>query len=104
VGMISLMDISLYHSHATISRIAVSPNFQKKEIASDDVHSVMKWAFNEAGFHRLEADVSTKNHASCGCFEKLGFEREGVRKECMWCADDWNDMAIYAMMNGMFTG
>jgi RimJ/RimL family protein N-acetyltransferase len=103
-GMISLMNISSFHNHATISRIAVSPDFQKKGIASAAVYAVMKWAFEEAGFHRLEADVSMKNHASRRCFEKLGFVREGVRKEDMWCADGWHDMAIYGMTEGMFTG
>ena len=56
------------------------------------------WAFETAGFHRIELEHSTANHASCRVAVKAGFREEGVRRGAALHADGWHDMHIHARL------
>jgi RimJ/RimL family protein N-acetyltransferase len=42
---------------------------------------VIEPAFERLGLHRLEADADPMNEASLRVLERLGFRREGLRRE-----------------------
>ncbi|MGH3166626.1 MAG: GNAT family N-acetyltransferase, partial [Trebonia sp.] len=48
--------------------------------ATSAVTAVSAWALDEAGFHRLHLDHSTRNQASCRVATKSGYLLEGIKR------------------------
>ncbi len=49
-------------------------------VMNDAVRLVRDWAFDVVGIARLEAEVQPENAASIAVCERLGFQREGLRR------------------------
>jgi [ribosomal protein S5]-alanine N-acetyltransferase len=54
--------------------------------AGEAQRRVVRFAFEELGLHRLEADTHPDNSASSRSLERLGFRREGLLRE-RWVVD-----------------
>jgi RimJ/RimL family protein N-acetyltransferase len=63
------------------------------------VAALCAWAFEDAGFHRLELSHSAANPASCRVAEKSGFAHEGTRRSALLHADGWHDMHLHGRLN-----
>ena len=59
---------------------------------------ITNWAFHDAGFHRLDIEHSTVNHASCRVAAKAGFVVEGTRRDAALHADGWHDMCLHGRL------
>jgi RimJ/RimL family protein N-acetyltransferase len=62
------------------------------------VIALCRWAFEKAGFHRIELEHSTANDASCRVAVKAGFHEEGIRRSAALHADGWHDMHVHALL------
>jgi len=60
---------------------SVAPDAQGQGIATDATRTVVRYAFEEVGLHRVSARAFATNEASQRVLEKVGFEREGVSRE-----------------------
>jgi ribosomal-protein-alanine N-acetyltransferase len=58
---------------------------------------VLRFAFGEAGIHRVEANVIPRNAPSRRVMEKLGFREEGLALRYLQIAGVWEDHVRYAM-------
>jgi len=54
--------------------------------ATEAARAVLQWAFVTLSLNRVQVEVDTRNAASAGVLEKLGFVREGTLRED--CVDD----------------
>lgn len=54
---------------------------RRRRVASRALPPVIEPAFERLGLHRLEADADPMNEASLRVLERLGFRREGLRRE-----------------------
>ena len=50
------------------------------------------------GVHRVEASTDPRNVASNRVLERLGFTREGVKRESYWLGDDVSDDAMWGLL------
>lgn len=57
-----------------------------------------RWAFEEAGFHRMGLEHSIGNPASSRMAVKAGFREEGIRRGAGLHADGWHDMHVHARL------
>jgi [ribosomal protein S5]-alanine N-acetyltransferase len=64
--------------------------------ATEAVGLVTRFAFDQAGLHRVQAAVMPHNVASVRVLEKNGFRREGVALRYLHIAGTWEDHIIYA--------
>jgi len=55
-------------------------------------------AFGAMGLRRIEASVNPANEASHGLLLRLGFEREGVRRERWISKGETEDSAVYGLL------
>ena len=62
------------------------------------VDAMASWAFEVAGFHRLDLEHATANAASCRVAEKTGFAVEGVRRSAWLLADGRHDVHAHARL------
>jgi ribosomal-protein-alanine N-acetyltransferase len=62
------------------------------------VDAMASWAFEVAGFHRLDLEHAVANTASCRVAEKTGFAVEGVRRSAWLLADGRHDVHAHARL------
>ena len=69
------------------------PEYWGRGIGSEAVVAVVRFGFEEIGFHRIEAIVDPDNQASAGLLRKVGFTEEGYLRERYFdngrFVDDW---------------
>ena len=97
-GRITLRDIDHEQGCAEVTYWVV-PAARGTGVAPAAVEAVARWAFDEAGFHRLELQHSTRNPASCRVAEKSGFALEGTRRSSLLHDDGWHDMHLHGRVS-----
>jgi RimJ/RimL family protein N-acetyltransferase len=78
----------------------VLPAARGAGVASQALAVLSAWALEDVGFHRLELDHSTRNHASCGVATKAGYRLEGTKRNAAVHDDGRHDMHLHARVKG----
>lgn len=58
---------------------------------------LMKWMFDNFPLHRITVTPPAIYHATIRLLEKLGFEKEGCKREAILLGGKWNDQMIYGI-------
>jgi RimJ/RimL family protein N-acetyltransferase len=74
------------------------PAARGKGVCPRAVDAMASWAFEEAGFYRLDLEHAMGNTASCRVAEKTGFAAEGVRRSAWLLADGRHDVHAHARL------
>jgi RimJ/RimL family protein N-acetyltransferase len=74
----------------------VLPAARGAGVATRAVTALSAWALGAIGFHRLELDHSTRNHASCRVATKSGYLLEGTKRSAAVHDDGRHDMHLHA--------
>jgi [ribosomal protein S5]-alanine N-acetyltransferase len=78
------------------------PDHWKKGLMTEALQAMIRFSFsagNPIPAHRIEALVLPDNLASIRTLEKLGFEREGVRREFGFWKGRYQDVLLYALLD-----
>ncbi len=88
--------------HLDEGRVGVSywvlPTARRRGVASKALGTVVDWAFDTAGFHRIELHHSTQNEASCRVATKAGFLAEGTKRAEALHLDGFHDMHAHSLL------
>jgi [ribosomal protein S5]-alanine N-acetyltransferase len=68
---------------------------QGRGLATAAVGDVVRFAFDEADLHRVEAGTLPENFASQRVLEKNGFERIGLARRYLLIGGDWRDHILF---------
>lgn len=74
-------------------------DYQGRGFMTEAVGEVVKYAFEELGLHRLEANIMPRNKASLRVVEKLGFYEEGVGIKYLYINGRWEDHVHMVIRN-----
>jgi RimJ/RimL family protein N-acetyltransferase len=74
------------------------PAARGKGVCPRAVDAMASWAFEVAGFHRLDLEHAIGNTGSCRVAEKTGFAVEGVRRSAWLQADGRHDVHAHARL------
>ncbi|MCB0062895.1 MAG: GNAT family N-acetyltransferase [Caldilineaceae bacterium] len=66
--------------------------------ATEAAGAMLQWAFDTLDLNRVESGADTRNRASERVLEKLGFAREGVRRECCIVNGEVSDDSVYGLL------
>ncbi len=66
--------------------------------ATEAVRAMLQWAYGALDLNRVEAELDTRNAASARVLEKLGFRREGLKREDCVVAGEVSDSWIYGLL------
>lgn len=73
-------------------------------IASEAVHAMLRFCFNQLQLHRVEAHTIIDNFASVRMLERIGFLREGVRREFSWEEDGtYHGSGMFGLLRHEYT-
>lgn len=73
--------------------------FAAKGYMTEAVSLLLDYAFEELGFHRLEANVQPANFASSRIVERLGFRKEGFSPRYLLIDGAWRDHDRWAILS-----
>lgn len=76
----------------------ISPQYQRKHVATEAVSSFLDYAFDELERHRVIATTDVRNKAAYHFLEKIGFRREGHFIKNVFFKGAWGDEYKYALL------
>jgi ribosomal-protein-alanine N-acetyltransferase len=98
IGAIGFYRIK-WEDHRTEIGYILNPDYSGKGYMHEACKALIKFAFEEIGFHSLEAVINADNFASINVVEKLGFVREAYFKENTLRNGEFIDTVIYSLLN-----
>jgi RimJ/RimL family protein N-acetyltransferase len=81
VGHIELGAIDPRNRSLRIGRVLVDPARRDQGMGGAMMRTALDMAFRELGAHRVELGVFDVNPAAIACYERVGFRRDGVRRD-----------------------
>jgi len=81
IGLIDVFDFDPKNRRAGIGIVIANPENRNKGVGAEALDLLCDYAFSVLDLHQLYANILEENTNSIHLFEKLGFERIGVKKE-----------------------
>ncbi len=81
VGLIDLFDFDPKNNRAGLGIVIKDLNSRNQGIGNESIKILMDYVFFTLNLHQIFANVAEDNEASIHLFEKLGFEKVGVKKD-----------------------
>ncbi|MCB2197954.1 GNAT family N-acetyltransferase [bacterium] len=78
--------------------ITLAPDVHGRGLATEALHAILGYLFNELGKHRVFGSVDPRNTASVALLERIGLRREAHFIESLWFKGEWVDDVIYAIL------
>ena len=98
-GMASYLNIAPAHGCVEIGHIWFAPVLQKTRAASEAIFLMMRHAFDDLGYRRLEWKCDALNAASRRAARRFGFTYEGTFRQHMVVKGRNRDTAWFAMLD-----
>lgn len=76
----------------------LDPKFWGRGYASEALHCVLNFGFDQLSLHRIEAGCAVDNVASVKVLEKVGMQREGQKRLALPLISGWSDNYEYAIL------
>jgi aminoglycoside 6'-N-acetyltransferase len=71
---------------------------QGQGYATEAVRAVLADLFEARGLHRVFAECDARNARSAALLERVGFTREGCRRQATWIKGEWTDDYLYGLL------
>ena len=92
--------VSLGRSQPAIASIGlrVVPSHGGRGYATELAQRMLAFGFGDLRLNRIEGEVALENKPCIRVLEKIGMQREGVSRECIFAQGRWWTEAQYAML------
>lgn len=97
VGVVELDPIEWERARAEVA-FWIAPAHQGSGYARDALETLVAYAFEQLGLHKLTAEAFAFNEASIGLLASVGFEREGTFRAEEYVDDAWIDVARFGLL------
>jgi RimJ/RimL family protein N-acetyltransferase len=67
--------------------------------ATEAIRAVLGHLFRARDLHKVSAECDARNTASARLLERVGFAREGHRREHTWIKGEWTDDLLYGLLS-----
>jgi RimJ/RimL family protein N-acetyltransferase len=83
---------------AHLERLAVHPDYRGQRVSDDAARWLQRHLVLELGYHRLQLEIYGFNERAQRHAERVGFTKEGVRRQAYWRHGEWLDGVLYALL------
>ena len=92
--------VSLGRSHPAIASLglSVAASHGGRGYGTELARRMIAFGFGDVRLNRITAEVALENHPCIRVMEKIGMQREGVSRECIFAQGRWWTEAQYAML------
>ncbi len=98
IGVVGFYRVD-WDNHRTEIGYILNHEYSGKGYMHEACSALVKFAFEEVGFHSLEAVIEAENSNSIKLIEKLGFTREAYFKEKGFSNNKYIDLTVYSLLN-----
>ena len=95
IGLIDLFDFDPQHKRAGIGIIVREETDRNKGVGSQAISLLCDYVFSVLGLKQLFANVLEDNTASIHLFEKMGFQKVGVKKDWIFSNGVYKNEILY---------
>ncbi|MBE5776036.1 MAG: GNAT family N-acetyltransferase [Clostridiales bacterium] len=99
IGRCGLIHVDWKNRLAELAILIGEKNARGQGFGTDAVDVLCRFAFEEMGLHKLSVRVFAFNTAALRCYEKCGFEREGVLKKEYFREGKFHDVICMGRIN-----
>ncbi|KAF2484815.1 acyl-CoA N-acyltransferase [Neohortaea acidophila] len=100
IGCISLKGLAprmLQHRMSDLT-IRILRQYRGQGYGPEAMEWALNWGFDFAGLHRIQLMVYAYNADAARLYEKMGFVREGAKRECVFVKGRFWDVLQYSML------
>jgi RimJ/RimL family protein N-acetyltransferase len=101
IGNICLKRGRPEHRHAELG-IAIERAYWNQGYGTDAVRTLLRFAFNEMGLHRVALGHVDDNDRAEAVYLKCGFKIEGRSREDKWRYGKWHDTVLMGVLDREF--
>lgn len=101
IGLIGLSNCQTKFRNAELW-FKLDPLYWGQGFCNEASSQILHFAFSTLFLHRVEAGVATENLASIKLVEKIGMQREGMRRKILPIRGEWKDNFHYAILEEEF--
>ncbi len=98
IGFIDLFDFDPKHSRVGVGIVIFSEEEKRKGFASEALQQTCNYAFSHLNVHQVFADITEENKGSVNLFEKVGFKRNGIKKDWIFSEGNYKDEYLYQLI------
>lgn len=97
-GVVGAVSIGRHARHRAELAYTFNRRVWGRGYATEAAGALLRWAFDTAGLHRVEATCRPENTASARVLEKLGMRREGLLRGHVMIDGTPRDSYLYAVL------
>lgn len=95
VGHLELGAIDRRHRSLRIGRVFVAPGARGRGVGTRMMQAALEIAFDQLSMHRVELGVFDFNREAVALYERVGFRREGLRRDVFLGPDGyWSELVM----------
>ncbi len=98
IGFIDLFDFNPQHQRAGIG-VLIIDKYQNQGFAAETLKLFIEYAFKHLNLHQIYANITIDNKPSIQLFEKLSFQRIGIKKDWILSDGNFKDVALYQLIH-----
>ena len=99
IGLIDLFDFDPKNRRAGIGIVVANPGDRNKGVGAEASSLLCNYAFSVLDLHQLYANILEDNPSSIHLFEKMGFERIGIKKEWIRTSSGFKNEIMFQKIN-----
>ncbi|KQC28856.1 GNAT family N-acetyltransferase [Flagellimonas eckloniae] len=99
IGLIDLFDFDPKNRRAGIGIVISNSENRNKGLGAEAITLLSNYAFSTLDLHQLYANILSDNSASIHLFEKLGFEKVGLKREWIRTNTGFKDEIMFQKVN-----
>jgi ribosomal-protein-alanine N-acetyltransferase len=77
-------------------------SYWKQGIMTEAIQALLRFGFEVRNLHRIEAKVRLGNDASMRLLQKLGFQEEGMLRECLFLNNQFYSVKIFSLLKSEY--
>lgn len=95
IGTIDLFDFDPHNLRIGVGVLIYNEFDRGKGYATEALKIAANYCFNSLNVHQVYCNILANNKCSVSLFEKLGFEKVGVKRDWIKNQDEWIDELLY---------
>lgn len=99
IGLVSLTNVVRGAFLSCFMGYKLDAEYLNRGLMTEAVGAAVRWAFDDMGLHRIEANIMPRNARSARVAEKCGFVCEGVSRRYLKIDGRWEDHAHWVCLN-----
>ena len=102
VGEVVINDIDWQNRSANIRIAIFQEQNYNKEYGTDALLVALNFGFGMYNLHRIELQVYSFNKRAIHVYEKIGFKREGILRDCLYFDNKYYDAIVMSILHTEF--